>query len=384
MKTTTTLIIAFFFSLLSFGQLTQETYVQDGILRNYILYRPADLPPAAPLVLVLHGYTGTALGSLTTYGMNDVADASGFAVCYPQGTTDASGTNFWNIDFPGEDVDDVGFLSNLAIDLGITHDFDASCTYVCGMSNGGMMSYYLGCERPDVFSSFASVTGTITSNFLQSCLPNITVPFMQIHGTADIVVPYNGGNSAGETFGEFLPVELIMRTWAQANNCQNFSTFNVPNGPAFDFSTVRVGQLTNCDGGLQARFYKIQGGGHTWPGSPPVPFFDFLQPTNQDIDASQEIWNFFSSVCSPSGFGLPANVASAPEFTLYPNPAKSEININLSGVETAQVRIYSIDGRLVESSQIRVGQTRMSLGHLSRGIYIARIDGMETLKFILE
>ncbi len=384
MKLFTTLLLAICFSATSFAQLTQETYFHDGMLRDYLLYRPAGLPPGAPLVLVLHGYTGSASGSLSTYGMNAVADANGFAVCYPQGTADASGTNFWNVDFPGEQVDDVGFLTNLAIDLGTTYDLDAGCTYVCGMSNGGMMSYYLGCERPDVFSSFASVTGTITSNFLQSCLPNITVPFMQIHGTADIVVPYNGGSSAAATFGEFLPVEFIMRKWAQANSCQTFNTFNVPNGPAIDFSTVQVGHLTNCDSGLKARFYKVQGGGHTWPGSPPIPFFDFLQPTNQDINASQEIWNFFSSVCSPSGFGLAANDDAQPEFSLYPNPSQGEINIHLTGMQTAQVRIFSIEGRLVESLQLREGQNRLSLAHLNGGIYLALVDGLVAQKFILE
>ena len=54
----------------------------DGIERQYLLYLPENLPNNAPLVFVLHGYTGNAQGIMEYSGMNEVAELNGFAVCY--------------------------------------------------------------------------------------------------------------------------------------------------------------------------------------------------------------------------------------------------------------------------------------------------------------
>lgn len=374
-------------TLTGFSQLSEFTYTYDGEDRSYFLYLPDDIAPGAPLVFVLHGYTSTAEGIIEDYGMNSIADANGFAVCYPQGTQDLSGTNFWNIRFPFETVDDVGFLTNLALDLQSVYELDENCTYASGMSNGGMMSYYLGCDQPDVFKAFASVTGTITSNFISDCQGNIPVPFMQIHGTSDLVVPYNGGNIAAATFGEFLPVEQIFRTWNNINDCQSVQTFSIPNAPVTDFSSVQGAEVTDCDGGLKARFYRVEGGGHTWPGSPPVPFLDFLQPTNQDINASAEIWNFFSSICAPSGLVLLESTESNDEkVNLFPNPSFGDLNIEFAGSERANITIISVEGRVVYQDQLGEGRNHLSLHHLDKGFYLARIQGEQEhiIKFILE
>jgi polyhydroxybutyrate depolymerase len=381
------LVFAFIFVVISgFSQLSELSFIHDGQERSYFLYLPADIAPGAPLVFVLHGYTSTAGGIIDGYGMNTVADANGFAVCYPQGSQDLSGTNFWNIEFPLESVDDIGFLTNLAEDLQSIYDLDANCTYTCGMSNGGMMSYYLGCERPDVFKSIASVTGTITSNFISNCQGNIPVPYMEIHGTSDIVVPYNGSSISAATFGEFFPVEQIFRTWNNINNCQSVSTFSIPNAPVTDFSSVQGAEVADCDGGLKAKFYKINGGGHTWPGSPPIPFLDFLQPTNQDISASVEIWNFFSSICSPSGLVAEEANGQEEQTSLFPNPSFGDVNIDFTGGDRAKITIISVEGRVVYQDQLNAGRNHLSLHHLDKGFYLARILGEQehVIKFILE
>jgi polyhydroxybutyrate depolymerase len=383
--------ISFFFTFFviafsGFGQLSELTFVHEGEDRSYFLYLPDDIAPGSPLVFVLHGYTSTAAGIIDDYGMNDIADANGFAVCYPQGSQDLSGTEFWNINFPLETVDDVGFLTNLAIDLQTIYDLDENCTYVSGMSNGGMMSYFLGCEQPEVFKAIASVTGTVTSNFISDCQGNIPVPFMQIHGTSDLVVPYNGGNIAAATFGEFFPVEQVFRTWNNINDCQSVSTFSIPNAPVTDFSSVQGAEVTDCDGGLKARFYRVEGGGHTWPGAPPVPFLDFLQPTNQDISASAEIWNFFSNLCSPSGLVTQENDVQDEKAELFPNPSYGDLNIDYTGANRADITVISVEGRVVYQGQLVEGRNHLSLHHLDKGFYLAQIRGEKehVIKFILE
>ena len=360
-----------------FGQLTDETYVHDGITRSYKLYLPAGISPSAPLVFVLHGYTGTASGMVSSTHMNTVADANGFAVCYPQGTPDFSGTSHWNIGFPNDQVDDLGFLTNLAADLQTIHDLDPTCTYVCGMSNGAMMSYYLGCAASGTFHAIASVSGAITGAFASSCSGNIPVPFMEFHGTNDIIVPYNGGGPLPSLWGDFFPVESVFKKWYKANDCQNVSLQDIPEAPLIDYSSASRYDLTNCDGGLKATFFKIQNGGHTWPGSPSAGFWDFLQPTNQDVDASVEIWNFFSAICSPSFIAPHSTADETQDVNLYPNPAVDHVNARLVGADEAMVRIYSLEGVKLSEQTIIRGENSVNLSNLSNGMYlvISEING---------
>ncbi len=76
-----------------------ETLRSGGIDRTY--HDPSPQGPAArsaPLVIVLHGYGGSA--DPAAFGMNPTADRHGFAVCYPQGERDGRGKSCWNVDIP--------------------------------------------------------------------------------------------------------------------------------------------------------------------------------------------------------------------------------------------------------------------------------------------
>lgn len=362
-----------------FGQLTDETYVHDGITRSYKFYLPPGISPSAPLVFVLHGYTGNASAMVSSTHMNTVADANGFAVCYPQGTADFTGTSHWNIGFPDDQVDDLGFLTNLAADLQSIHNLDPTCTYVCGMSNGAMMSYYLGCAAPETFHAIASVSGAITGAFAPSCSGNISVPFIEFHGTNDIIVPYNGGGALPTLWGEFFAVESVFKKWRMVNDCQNVNSQAIPEAPLIDYSSATRYDLTNCDGGLNATLFKIQNGGHTWPGSPSAGFWDFLQPTNQDVDASVEIWNFFSAVCSPSSSIASYSTADeVQEIDLYPNPALGQVNARLMGADEAVVRLYSLEGIKLSEQVIVRGENVIDLSKFSVGMYVvtSEMDGI--------
>ncbi|MDB4358295.1 prolyl oligopeptidase family serine peptidase [bacterium] len=110
--------------------------------RRYLIYRPKDLPDNAPLVFFLHGYRGDARGYMEL-GMNRVAETNGFAVCYPQGEKDRKGIPHWNARLKISKVDDIGFLSALAVHLQSTYKLDPKKTFACGISNSGFMSYTL-------------------------------------------------------------------------------------------------------------------------------------------------------------------------------------------------------------------------------------------------
>ena len=99
------------FSLATFlrAQPEEHSFVHGGLTRAYFLYIPNSLEIGAPLLFVLHGYSGSASGIMDYTNLNQVAEESGFAVCYPQGVSDDWNYNFWNVgyDFRNDEVVDM-------------------------------------------------------------------------------------------------------------------------------------------------------------------------------------------------------------------------------------------------------------------------------------
>ena len=136
----------------------------NGQLRGYYLYLPTSIQDNAPLVFVLHGYSGSAQDIMSFSNMNTIAADNGFAVCYPQGTEDQYDNPFWNVGYDFQNnptVDDVGFIVALAEYLQEVYQLSSTNIFSCGMSNGGDMSYLLACEANTVFRAVAPVAGTM-------------------------------------------------------------------------------------------------------------------------------------------------------------------------------------------------------------------------------
>lgn len=117
---------------------------------------------------------------------------------------------------------------------------------------------------------------------------------MYVFGTADPLVPYDGGFVSGNT--ELEPVkgaEAAVAYWKENNNCTtSLAKVNVTNTSTTDNSTVEIYSYTDCDCNADVKFYKVIGAGHTWPGVL-LPYEHSFGETNLDIQASVELWNFF-------------------------------------------------------------------------------------------
>lgn len=145
------------------------------------------------------------------------------------------------------------------------------------MSNGGYMSYFLACNMSDKIAAIASVTGAMGSFTQLNCNPIHPTPVMEIHGTADSNVLFN---------------DIIngLEYWRDYNNCNLIADTTVILDFNFeDLSSVEHIVYNNGDNGVTTELFKIINGGHTWPGSSIS-----IGLTNYDIDASIEIWKFFS------------------------------------------------------------------------------------------
>jgi len=283
-----TLFICFAFSLQSEAQTTiYDTLVIDGLSRNYILYEPAiyDGSVAVPLVINLHGYGSNSSQQLFYGDFRPSADADNFIVVCPNGTLDGYGVRYWNAFVNGGATDDVSFVSQLIDSISLIYNIDQSQVFATGMSNGGFMSYKLACELTNKIAKIASVTGTMNPGLSATCSPSSSIPVMEIHGTSDQTVPYNGIPNVME------PIADVVAYWVNHNNCDLTPTITaVPDNDPNDNSTAERIVYANGDDNSEVIHYKITGGGHTWPDA----IIDIPgSNTNHDFNASAAIWEFF-------------------------------------------------------------------------------------------
>ena len=279
---------------------TEENLIafdMNGETRQYILHRPDGLQENSPLVFVLHGLGGSASGIREYSRMDKVADENGFAVCYPQGTGGSEdtkytkkGTHFWNVGYEvhkNETVDDVEFITSLAMFLQEKYNLDSEKTFCTGMSNGGDMSYLLGCEAPDIFKAIAPITGCMMKWIYDSCNENDPVPVFHVHGTADHTTYYDGDEENRDEWGAYMGVERTINLWIERNECSNTSVDTLPDIDKNDGSIVIAQKNTGGKNNNEVWFYKVIGGDHEWPQGWPK------NSGNQDLNTSAEIWNFF-------------------------------------------------------------------------------------------
>ena len=255
------------------------TFNHGGLLRQYYIYEPNIIEENPPLVFLMHGFTGSALGISSYSGMNALADEYGFVVCYPQGTSDQNGDNFWNVGYNFHNnltVDDVSFIISLAEYLQNEYGYDANNTFAAGMSNGAEMSYKLACETDGFFNAIAPVAGTMFGVSWDSCEP-ATMPVLEIHGTNDNVTLWDGDYD--DTYwGPYPGIEEVIDFWVQENDCIDNEEIILQS-----MNTIKH-RYFNCNVNTEVWLYEVIGGGHDWPGY-----------------SSQEIWNFFSQYTFNAG-----------------------------------------------------------------------------------
>lgn len=371
-----TLILLFCLSLasvLSAQNTLNGTLQSGGLTRDYLLYVPAiyDGSTPVPLLLNLHGYTSNNIAQLFYGDFRSIADTANFLMVVPNGTMDPNGNRFWNTFNTGSPVDDVGFMSDLIDTLEAVYNIDRNRIYSTGMSNGGFMSYALACELNDRIAAIASVTGSMTATNLAACQPDRPVPVMEIHGTADGTVPYNGN---GPAQGGFVPIPTLVNAWVAFNHANPTPTFTqVPNTNTTDGTTAERYVYSGGDNGSTVEHYKIIGGGHTWPGA----IFN-IGVTNQDIDASKEIWRFFSQYRLDVLTASKEPITTATNWSVSPNPANDYLLLQSRGIaaKAKRILVYDALGKLIKSVQPAMGETniRLQTAGWEKGVYVLVIE----------
>jgi polyhydroxybutyrate depolymerase len=230
----------------------------------------------APLLIVLHGYSQPPAEQQAYLGLDAYAADVGAVVAYPEGTRDRDGNRFWNAtdvccNFYGSDVDDVAYLVSLVDEIGRTTPIDAKRVYLVGHSNGGFMSYRVACERAEVFAALVSLAGATYDND-DDCAPSEPVAILEIHGSADNTILFEGGTldfGGTEPRPPYPGAKSTVTTWAAYDSCATTLATSPekldvdawiagPDGP--EETTVET--ATECPPGGHAELWTIPGGSH--------------------------------------------------------------------------------------------------------------------------
>ena len=246
--------------------------------RVYRLYTPPDSESEGPvpLVLALHGSYNSVDSFVDASELDDAASANGFIVAYPEGVGLLWNGGFCCTSGRGSATADISFLDQVITDVAAVRRIDLRRVYAVGVSAGGVMAYRLGCDLAGRLAGVAVVTGAMV---LDDCRPSPPVPVIAIHGTADGIVPYEGGRIQGGATRPAPPAIAVIERWATHNGCTGAEPPEVR-------GTVTIADWTGCTEGSGARLVTVEGGGHNW-------FLPVYGPPNGAIDATRTIVEFF-------------------------------------------------------------------------------------------
>ena len=264
-----------------------DSIQHNEITRTHLVYMPDSYTGAepVPLLLFFHGYSGNSADMLNKTGFGPVADSNNFIAVFPQGTKDSNGQPFWNTfsNYKTIDVDDFGYVDALIDALKNKYHIDSSRIYMSGFSNGGHMTHSLAGIINNKVTAIAPVAGALYNETIIPKTMTHPTPVLIIHGDLDNIVRWEGNSN----FGTLHTLDVV-DYYRGYNNCDSTPLGGyLPDLSTDDGTTVQHTYYENGDQGASVEILRIIGGKHFWPGS-------LVQTDNRDINAAEEIWQFFT------------------------------------------------------------------------------------------
>jgi len=292
------------------GQYLQESVViqQDNkdSNRNFNYYLPEELTENPALIFVLHGSKGTGdkIRFQSGYQFDYQAQKSGdFIVVYPDGYQ-----NHWNgcrasVSYSAntQNINDPAFFTEMISYFAKYHKVNKERIFAAGFSNGGHMVYRLGFEMPEQFSGLAVMAANLPVDENFDChKKNQAVSIAIFNGSQDPINPNDGG--LVEIFGDKSRGSVIAsrasaRYWAALGHLEDSSEITLPNFDNNNETSIVKTTWTDTKKAksMQVRLYTLKGSGHVMP-SKVVDFAKILGGNAQDIEAAEEVWDFFQLI----------------------------------------------------------------------------------------
>ena len=270
-------------------QPTSTSTTISSLARAYSKFIPSSYSKdsSIPLVVLLHGYGSTGAQQESYMKFESVAEKNKFILVYPDGTIDSVGRRFWNAtdaccSFFSQ-VDDDAYLLAILKEMESRYSIDAKRIYFVGHSNGGFMSYRMACKHPDRIAAIASLAG---ASFFKptDCGATNSVSVLQVHGTKDETIFYDGGQILGNSYPSAF---ASASQWATVNQCtQNAVTrstkIDLEGNLAGDETSIKA--WTNCQSSSEVELWTMENGTHI--------------PTLTSTFATK-IWEFFAAHPKP-------------------------------------------------------------------------------------
>jgi poly(hydroxyalkanoate) depolymerase family esterase len=288
--------------------------------RNYKLWIPSGVPvkKRVPLVMMLHGCTQKPEELAAISGMNDVAEANGFLVVYPEQPSTANPLRCWNWfdeKHQSRESGEPAILAAIVKKVQLANGVDIKRVYVAGISAGAAMAVVMGVTYPDIFDGIGVCSGLEfqAANSVESGLAAMKkggpdpaqkgraafkamAAGLQIRSKHRLpVIAFQGDK---DPYVNLLNADQVISQWAATNDYlddgkDNASVKNlpatkvegsVPNGHKFTKSVY-----ADSHGRLLMEKWIVNDLSHAWSGSPTAGAFADEKGPN----AGGELWRFF-------------------------------------------------------------------------------------------
>jgi polyhydroxybutyrate depolymerase len=285
--------------------------------RTYILRLPKELPKDKPVPLVIYFHGGSEKREYPTQSgkFGELADRERFIFVMPHAVgghwNDGRETDFESFK---KNVDDAGFVAALIAEIEKQYGIDPKRIFAFGVSNGGVCSHYIAAQMAETMAAIATVAGGMPDPFHKHFKPKEPVSVLVIQGTKDPAGPYEGGkipDAKGLNRGRRLGTDETVQLWVEHNSCRKVpAKEQLLDKDPKDGCTVTRFTWSKGRNGTEVVLYKIEGGGHRWPGkdTPVIMPESRAKPEDLtarlgarcfDFEANEVIWEFFKSHPKP-------------------------------------------------------------------------------------
>ncbi|MFD1550985.1 hypothetical protein DNU06_04710 [Putridiphycobacter roseus] len=346
------LLFALYFSFTMFAQQNNGSVTVGSETRSYIEYIPQNYQnsESAPLVIILHGIGGTAQ-EIADAGLNFIADTARFIPLYLQGENNAFGSASWNNNtLLASTVNDIAFFQTMIEKMVDDYNIDRSRVYFVGISMGAIMTFTALNSMDGQIAAAVCHIGTMSDIDLAAYNPSIPRPVMQVHGTADAVVPYAG--TALPSLSLVNPTINKLKTINGWNGTDS-TIIDIPDIMADGITIERI--IYDCTTPLE--HWKMNGADHI-----------FLIPGVNDTSGAVITWNFLAQYNHPNPtLGLSKTITEKP-LNVFPNPVQNILNIPISA---GNVALYNLNQQLIQTYTI--SEQQIDLRDIPVGTYFLKI-----------
>lgn len=261
------IVIALFLSLSvqASGKFDFEFFSLEELKKNRKakVYLPKNLNEKRswPVIISLHGYFSSPNFQNLYFRAKKLVTKKGFILVVPYGSRSLLGGRYWNTegyccDFFKQKADDLGFLKKLISSIKTEYPVDPEKVFLVGHSNGGFLAHHYACEGGEDISGIVSISGTGPLNF-QNCIPSKPISVLQIHGTKDKIIPFDGEK------GKFPGALESTFAWSKLNGCEQESPQDF--GLVSKRKNITSSGWKNCRDDKSTLLWTVNGGGHVNP-----------------------------------------------------------------------------------------------------------------------